>query len=210
MQVSNGAANLRDVKPGERGVEQTLAVQPEEQVPAVHEVHDEVELLRRLERVSQRDYERVVDHGEDVALRLHVVRLLSLDDDLLLHHLHGVHRSGVLLAHLEHLAERALSHEAQHLEIIRRESLPRRGRLARVDARGVEQQAGVDASKRPATLLRGEARREQGLGERRRRRLRPGGRRRAGVRPSRGGISISGRVAAARDFRPHVRRARRP
>ena len=208
VQVPDGADNLRDVKPRERGVEETLAVQPEEQVPAVDEVHDEVQLLRGLERVSQRDDEGVVDDGEDVSLRFHVVRLLALDDDLLLHHFHGVHGPGVLLAHLEHLAERTLSHEAEHLEIIRREPFPRRGGPVRVGARGVEQQPGVDSAKRAPGLVGCEAGREQRLGQRGRRRLGPGGRRRAGVRCPRRGISR--RVAAARDLRPHVRCALRP
>lgn len=93
--------------------EAAVLLEPEEELATAAVVHDEVELVGRLEGVRQAREVRVLDALQDAALRLGVQQLVALDQRGLAQRLHGVDHLGVLLAHHHDLAEAAL---AQHLE----------------------------------------------------------------------------------------------
>jgi len=62
--------------------------EPSEELSARHKLHDEVELLLRLEGVGQAHQERVPEVGHDEPLRPHILKLLlTLGQGPLVNHL---------------------------------------------------------------------------------------------------------------------------
>ena len=103
-----------------------LLLQMPEQLAARHVIRDEVQIRRGLERELQAHDERRLGRRrahQDIPLADRVLDLLLLHDDLLRQHLHRVDALRVLLAHLEHLPERALSNQLQDLKVVRPERL---------------------------------------------------------------------------------------
>ena len=133
MQVLERAQQLGGIEPAALLVEPTLALQVVKELSAIDEGEDEVEFLGVLERELERDDERVVDLGEDGALGEGVRHLGPRDNVRLADRLERVDPPRVLLAHLHHLAERAL---ADHLEQVERVDRHRRVLRRRRQLRG--------------------------------------------------------------------------
>jgi hypothetical protein len=89
-----------------------------EELAAVDKVHDEVELVGRLERHVQRHEKRVAHLLQNAALGLDVLGVVLLDNDLLVHDLHGIDAFGVLLGDLNHFAERALANHFEQIKVL--------------------------------------------------------------------------------------------
>jgi hypothetical protein len=83
-------------------------VQLKEQVSAVDEIKDKVQLIARLETGMQRHDVWMIHARQDISLRAHILRLLLLQDDGLLHHLQRKDAAIVLSLYLEHFAKRTL------------------------------------------------------------------------------------------------------
>ena len=146
VQVLERAEELGGVEPAPVLVELALALEVVEQLSAVHcvdhqrqshkdgagarrtEGHDEVELVRVLERELEGDDERVVHEREHGALREDVRDLARARGDVrLADRLERVHALGVLLADLHDLAEGALADDLEQVEGLDRERLVARG-----------------------------------------------------------------------------------
>ena len=75
-----------------------------QQLPAMHKVHDEVDLARGLEGIMQRGHERMAHASQDVALGQGVAHVVGLQQELLAQHLHGVHCSSAVPLNLKDLS----------------------------------------------------------------------------------------------------------
>jgi hypothetical protein len=118
VQVLEAEADLGGVEAHALLVELLLLLEVEEELATIDVVHDEVELLARLERVVEVDEERVDELLENVLLGLGVLHLVALDNGLLVEHLHGVDLASVLLGDLDHFAERALANHLEQVKVV--------------------------------------------------------------------------------------------
>ena len=88
------------------------------------EGHDQVQLIRRLERELERHDKRVVHEREHGALREDVRNLAGARRDVrLADRLEGVYPVRVLLPDLHHFPERALPDDLEEVELLDREPL---------------------------------------------------------------------------------------
>ena len=78
-----------------------------EQLTALDEIHDHVQVLRVLERAPEGDQERVLASLQHAALVIGVFHLLHLDHLLLFQNLHGIEPLVMLALDQVHTAEGA-------------------------------------------------------------------------------------------------------
>mmetsp|Transcript_11461 Transcript_11461/g.32055 ORF Transcript_11461/g.32055 Transcript_11461/m.32055 type:complete len:240 (-) Transcript_11461:93-812(-) len=111
--------DLRRVQPRELLLKHAGPVQLKKEVPTADEIQHQVQLLRRLKRVPQRDDVRMYDSRQGIALRTHVLPVILLQNPILLHHLHRKNLPRVLLPHLEHFPKRTLANHPKQLKVLR-------------------------------------------------------------------------------------------
>ena len=114
VQMVQGQDNLGNIKRRRPLPEDALPPQPQKQLAAAQEVHDNEDLLPRLEAAPHVDDEGVVALGQYVPLGLDVFDVRGLaPEQTLANDLHGKDLARRLVAALQYLAEGA---HADHLE----------------------------------------------------------------------------------------------
>lgn len=88
------------------------------EVAAVHELHDDEQVVLALERVVELGHEGVVRMCHDASLRLHVLALVLPQQILLVHHLHRVQVARRVLPREKHATVGPLADRLQQLEVL--------------------------------------------------------------------------------------------
>ena len=103
MEVFQAKHDFGAVEASALFAEGLVLLEVEEELSSVDVIHDEVQLVRGLERVVEVDKEGVAELLQDVLLGLRVFNLSSVEDGLLVENLHRVDFASVLLLHLDDL-----------------------------------------------------------------------------------------------------------
>ena len=90
VEMGESKNNLSRIKPSPILREPDLVAQVEEQFSTIQKICHEIQALVRLKRVVELDHEGVRDLLHDVALDLHLVRLVCANDKVFLEGLDGV------------------------------------------------------------------------------------------------------------------------
>ena len=89
-----------------------------EQFTTLHELHQEVDTILVLEHILHVHEEWVIDRAQNIFLKLYVLHLLILQNDVLSDALHGIKFLGGYVFDKEHLTEGALSNHFADLEVL--------------------------------------------------------------------------------------------
>ena len=94
-----------------------MLVQLLTQISVVAQLHDHVEIVRRLESIHQLQYVAMIKLFHDKSFRHSISDLVVADELLLRHALHGINFTTITLLYFEDLAEGAFSEDLDHFEI---------------------------------------------------------------------------------------------
>jgi len=116
VQLGHAVADLRTPEFDYGFVETPVLAEVEEQLAAVHILHDENDVVFGLEVKVEFHEAIVVGKVHDVLLGLGAFKILAFDDHVFLEALHGL-EFVVLLLHQQHLPERAAPQHLVDLEV---------------------------------------------------------------------------------------------
>ena len=118
VEITQRQHQLREIHARHLLAEIAHVLEQREEVAAVHELHDDEEVVLALEGVVELGHERIIRMCHDAALRLHVLSLVLPQQVLLVHHFHREQIARRDLPREIHASIGPLADRLQQLEVL--------------------------------------------------------------------------------------------